>query len=192
MQFKSVCVFASSSPSVDTIYFAAAERLGILLAERNIELIYGGGKNGLMGALARAIKSSGGKVTGIIPEAIHRYGVAYPEADEMIITQSLRERKSIMEERSDAFIALPGGFGTLEELLEIITLKQLGFHQKPIVIMNVNRFYDSLDNLFEHLYRQRFAQHGFRELYNLSPTVEDIFIYLDQYRYTAFPSKLNG
>lgn len=192
MQFKSVCVFASSSPSVDTVYFSAAEKLGILLAEKNIELIYGGGKNGLMGALAKAVKSSGGKVTGVIPEAIHRYGVAYPEADNMIITQTLRERKSIMEERSNAFITLPGGFGTLEELLEIITLKQLGFHQKPVVILNVNHFYDPLENLFAHLYQQNFAQHVFRQLYYLALTVDDVFQYLDQYEFTAFPSKLNG
>lgn len=192
MQFKSACVFASSSPSVDTIYFAASEKLGTILAKRNIELIYGGGKNGLMGAIAKAVKSNGGKVTGVIPEAIFKHGVAFCDADDMIVTATLRERKSVMEERSDAFIALPGGFGTLEELLEIITLKQLGFHQKPIVILNVNSFYDSLEKLFAHLYQQNFAQPVFRQLYHLAQNVEDVFLYLDQYQFTAFPSKLNG
>ncbi len=192
MRCNSVCVFASSSQLIGEVYFDSAMHLGNALAERRIELIYGGGKNGLMGALAKALKSHGGKVTGVIPEAIHRYGVAYPEADEMIITQTLRDRKSVMEERADAFIALPGGFGTLEELLEIITLKQLGFHQKPVVILNINRFYEPLEDLFRHLYQQNFANSVFRNLYFLALTVDDAFSYLDSYQYKAFPSKLNG
>ncbi len=192
MHYKSICVFASSNPTVDDVFFSAARELGKYMAARKIELIYGGGKNGLMGALAESAKSAGGKVTGIIPEAIHRYGVAYPEADEMIITHNLRERKSRMEERSDAFIALPGGFGTLEELLEIITLKQLCYHQKPVLILNVNAFYDPLELLFHHIYRLKFAHSHFSELYHIAKNTSEAFEYLDNYRIKIFPSKLNG
>jgi hypothetical protein len=189
---KSICVFASSSPSIDQCYFETARQLGTILAERQIELIYGGGKNGLMGALAESVKSGGGKVTGIIPETIHRYGVAFPDADEMILTQTLRDRKALMEQRSDAFIALPGGFGTLEELLEIITLKQLGYHHKPIMILNSNHFYNPLQNLFDHLYHQGFAHASFSKLYYIAGNVVELFDYLDHYEIENFPSKLSS
>lgn len=137
---KVICVYASSSNLIDRKYFDIASQLGEAIARNGDTLLFGGGVRGLMGAAATAVHRHNGRVVGIIPEALNQKGVVYETCDELIVTKSLRERKAIMDERSDAFIALPGGFGTLEELLEIITLKQLKYHNKPIVILNFDGF----------------------------------------------------
>ncbi len=137
-----VCVFCSSSDVIEPTYFAAASELGTALASRRDTLIYGGTNVGLMGAVARAVHQHGGRVVGVIPSFIAGRGLAYSPADELIVTRDMRERKARMEERADVFVALPGGFGTLEEMLEIVTLKQLQQHTKAVIFLNVDGFYD--------------------------------------------------
>ncbi len=167
---RSVCVFLSSSDAVDASYFKVAEETGRLIAERQWTLVYGGSNIGLMGELARAAHKNGGDVVGIIPNMLHKKVPVLDVKHELVVTKDLRQRKTEMELRSDAFIALPGGFGTLEELLEIITLKQLKHHNKPIVILNSNGFYDPLIHFFDHMFDQKFIQHKHRELYFVAKT----------------------
>ncbi len=161
-----VTVYCSSSNYVNERYLALAEEMGRLLAAGGHTLVYGGGNVGLMGALARAMQAGGGRVEGIIPEALKsREGVAYDLADEMIVTETMAERKTIMYRRADAFLVLPGGFGTLEEFLEVLTLRHLGYHERPIVLVNPSGFFDGLLAFFDHLRQEHFApgfaQHQF-------------------------------
>jgi len=136
-----ICVYCASSDKVDQIYLQEAKNLGKLLAKGGHSLVYGGGSIGLMGSLAKSIKAYGGYCLGVIPKALKKLELAYNSADKMIITEDLRERKGIMEKNADAFIALAGGYGTLEELLEVITLKKLKFLDKPIIIVNTDGYY---------------------------------------------------
>ena len=163
---KTICVYCSSSEAVPSDYFKAAEELGRSIAKRGYTLVFGGGEIGLMGALARAATAYKGRVVGVIPERLA--SLAYERADEMIVTKDLRERKAVMEERADAFVALPGGFGTLEELLEALTLKQLSYHNKPIVLVNTAGFYDPLADIFERIYAAGFTKAVYRELYHIA------------------------
>lgn len=180
MKCNSVCVFSSSSDEVGPGYLEAAEGLGREIARRNLTLVYGGSNLGLMGALARAAFKGGGKIVGIIPETLHRQVPRLDAEHELVVTSDLRHRKTLMEARSDAFIALPGGFGTLEELLEIIALKQLGFHSKPIAILNVRGFYTPLIDFFDQLFREKFVKSKHRELYRVCTDVGDVFSYLEK------------
>ena len=180
--FKSICVFSSSSDAVAPEYFEAAREIGAWLARKQMTLVYGGGKIGLMGAVASAVHRHGGHVVGVIPRYLRKQEVAYEAADELIISKDLRERKAIMEQRADAFVALPGGFGTLEEILEILTLKQLGQHAKPILFLNTSDFFRPLLGLFEQLYQERFTRSEHRELYHMAATPGDVFAYLEVYR----------
>jgi hypothetical protein len=166
-----VCVFCASSDTAPERYSEAARILGREMAARGMNLVYGGGNNGLMGVLAEELHRSGGRITGVIPLALKDLGYAYEKADEIIVTDGLRERKAIMEERADGFIGLPGGFGTLEEMLEIITLKQLGMHAKPIVFLNVGGFFERLLDQFERGYRERFVPEDCRTLYTVTGDV---------------------
>ena len=177
-----ICVYSSSSDAVAPVYFAVARELGAAIARANYALVFGGAKVGLMGALARSVHENGGTVIGVIPAAIHERGLAYDLADELIVARDLRERKAVMDERANAFIALPGGFGTLEEMLEILTLKQLQVHAKPIVFINTSGFYDRLVDLFEHMYREQFAKSDYRQLYHIAADVESAFIHIGYYQ----------
>jgi hypothetical protein len=180
--FKNICVFSSSSDAIAPEYFEAAREMGAWIARKHMTLVYGGGKIGLMGAVASAVHQHGGIVVGVIPRYLRKEEVAYEAADELIISNNLRERKAIMEERADAFAALPGGFGTLEEMLEILTLKQLGQHAKPVVFLNTLDFFRPLLGLFEQLYQERFTRPEHRELYHVAPAPGDVFAYLESYR----------
>lgn len=186
---KVICVYSSSSSSIEPVYFAAAEALGSEIAHRKDIMLFGGGVTGLMGACARAVHKSGGKVIGIIPEALKLKGIVYESCDELVVTLGMRERKAVMDNRSDAFIALPGGYGTMEELLEIITLKQLRYHNKPIVILNINGFYDKLIEQFELCIEQRFAKEECRELYFVTGNIDLALEYIDGYRPHEYSDK---
>ena len=170
MGIETVCVYASSSDVVDGAYREAAAELGAEAARRGLTLVYGGAHVGLMRHAAEAAQAAGGRVIGVIPRAIEARGIAHAGADELIITRDMRERKAEMERRADAFIALPGGFGTLEELAEILVLRQLRYHSKPVVLLNTNGFYDPLLALFEHFYQSRMARPEHRELYAVART----------------------
>src|SRR5574342_1015899 len=170
---KTICVYCSSSEALEPSYYEAAKEFGALIARHNYTLIYGGGRIGLMGALARAVYQHGGRVVGVIPQSLKEKELAYDACDELIVTKDLRERKAIMEARADAFVALPGGFGTLEEFFEILTLKQLQLHVKPIILLNTNAFYDHVTRLCEHIYRERFAKPDSRQLYHIAPNADN-------------------
>jgi hypothetical protein len=161
---RACCVFCGSSPGARPEYLAAARALGTELARRKIRLVYGGAAVGLMGALAEAVLAAGGEVTGVIPEALVEMEVAHRELADLRIVSSMHERKSLMADLSDAFIALPGGLGTLEELLEILTWAQLGSHRKPCGVLDVCGYFVPLFALFEHAVVERFLQPGHRDL----------------------------
>jgi cytokinin riboside 5'-monophosphate phosphoribohydrolase len=184
-----ICVFCSSSNAVDDIYFGMAQNLGFLMASENWNLIYGGANVGLMDCLAQEVKKNGGKITGIIPEKIHAKGLSSGVCDELVICKTMGERKMLMHERSDAFVVLPGGFGTLEEMLEVITLKQLDYHRKPIVVINTNHFYDDLMNLFEKLYSEQFAKDNYRNLFAIVDSPLEAINYIKNYTHSDLGAK---
>ena len=144
-----VCIFGASSSNIPECYIEFAEKLGHRLASDGHGMVFGAGRTGLMGAAARGAYSAGGKIIGVIPEKLNIPGIYFEHCTERIQTATMHERKQLMESRSDAFVALSGGFGTLEELLEVLTLKQLGYHNLPVIIVNINGFYDPLIAQFE-------------------------------------------
>jgi uncharacterized protein (TIGR00730 family) len=171
---RKVCVYCGSSPGTDPAFIAAAVRLGQLLAENQIGLVYGGGTRGLMGALARSVHDNGGEITGVIPEFLQTKERPFADPNDVVVTRDMHERKRIMFERADAFVALPGGIGTLEELVEQLTWAQLGRHKKPIVIVNINGFWDSLTEVFTHMNRMGFIHSGVLLGYMVVQSIDDV------------------
>ena len=183
---KNVCVYASSSSLVDDVYVEAATELGRAMAQRGWGLVFGAGADGLMGAAARGAAEAGGVTIGVVPEKMDVDGVVYGSCTELFVTRTLRERKALMEDKADAFIALPGGFGTFEELLEIIALRQLGYHRKPVAILNVNGYYDGLIAQFDKAVEQRFSGPGALSVFGVFGTVEETLNYIDTYVPTEY------
>lgn len=179
---SSVTVFCGSSDVVDTKYFAAARELGEKIAKRGWRLVYGGGGVGLMGALARTVLDAGGHVTGVIPRALLDFGVEERGVTEIIVTDGLRDRKAVMDERGDAFVGLPGGLGTLEEILEVMTLKQLGYHRKPIAVLDLDGFYAPLWTQIQRGIDQGFIKPQFLDLWYPAPDVDALLRYLEGYQ----------
>jgi len=176
MDHPHITVFCASSNHVDSRFTIVAERMGYQLANRNITLVYGGGDVGLMGIMARAVHANGGRVVGVIPYALRSIeGVAYEVADELIMTDTMRERKAKMYERADAFVALPGGIGTLEEFMEVITLKKLGYHDLPIALVNTDGFYDRLLELFSEMIDSQFLSETEHALFEVVSEPDAIF-----------------
>jgi uncharacterized protein (TIGR00730 family) len=151
---RSIAVYCASSPGHNPIYRQAARALGRIMAERSLELVYGGGSVGLMGEIADAVMENGGKVTGVIPDFLYQREVGHNGLTELFIVDSMHTRKRMMFERCDAIITLPGGFGTLEELFEMLTWAQLNLHRKPIGLLNVEGFYDHLIALVNHMHTE--------------------------------------
>ncbi|PSQ96380.1 MAG: TIGR00730 family Rossman fold protein [Bacteroidetes bacterium SW_9_63_38] len=175
-----ICVYCSSSDAIADVYPPVADALGRKIAQRGHTLVYGGGAVGLMGVLAHAAHEEGGAVTGVIPSKLqNREGIAY-NADELIVTDTMRERKGIMFRQSDAFIVLPGGYGTLEEFMEVLTLKQLGYHDHPIVILNVDGFYDTLLSFFEELREGQFAREAITDLVHVVAAPDEALDRIEQ------------
>ena len=171
---QKVCIFCGSSPKVDNIYLEGARELGKHLALANIAVNYGCGAFGLMGALADSMLEHKGKITGIIPAFMVDFGWSNPKISETIITHDMRERKKLMITDVDAIIALPGGIGTLEELMEVITLKQLGQFLKPIIMLNTNNFYDHLTAFLEEMIRQDFMNDYHRDIWAVVNTPSEV------------------
>ena len=184
-----ICVFCSSSNAIPEIYFDEANELGKQIGDFGHEIIYGGATVGLMHTVAEAARKAGARSVGIIPESIHQKRLSSPLDHEQIITPNMRERKYLMRKRSDAFIALPGGFGTLEEILEVITLKQLAYHNKPIVFVNTDGFYDSLFAQFERAYRDSFSKVDYKSTYFIAANSEEAFTYIHNYQPTELATK---
>ena len=179
---KKICVFSSSSNKIDEVYFSAAKELGELIAKNNYDLVYGAGSVGTMFAVASSAQNNGSKIYGVIPKRLTGIGVDWKDCNEYIVTDCMASRKKKMRELSDAFIACPGGFGTLEEILEVITLKQLGYHSKPIVFLDTNNFYSNLLKQFNILYEQNFAKHENKDLYYISKTPKETIDYINNYK----------
>jgi len=173
-----ICVFCSSSNSIDEKYFREARRLGELIGKNNYNIIYGGANVGLMHECSETARKNGAYTTGIIPKLIHERKLSSENDDELVITPNMRERKYLMRKKSDAFVALPGGFGTLEEILEVIALKQLNYHSKPVIIVNSYGFYDSLLQQFEKSYSENFSKEEYRHLYFIAENSDDAISYL--------------
>ncbi|MGM0877285.1 MAG: TIGR00730 family Rossman fold protein [Bacillota bacterium] len=161
---KRVSVFCGSSPGASEIYTDEAERLGTQLANNGITLVYGGAKVGIMGTVASAALQAGGEVIGVIPKMLMKREIAHTQLTELIIVNTMHERKAKMEELSDGFIALPGGPGTMEEFFEVYTWAQLGEHQKPIGMLNSNNYYDKLLAFFEHMIAEQFLKPEYQSM----------------------------
>src|SRR5215470_8972382 len=171
---ESICVYCASGPGNNPAFMDAARSFGRILAEKRVRLVYGGGSVGLMGALAESALDHGGHVTGIIPDFLTEREHMLMRAQERIVTRDLHERKRIMFERADAFVALPGGVGTLEELVEQLTWAQLGRHKKPILIANIERFWEPLCALLAHMERLQFIRDGLTVNLLMAERVEEI------------------
>jgi hypothetical protein len=176
---KKLCVYCSSSDRLDPKYTEAATAIGPEMVRRGWDLVYGGGNVGLMGTLARAVNTAGGRVIGVIPEFMKAKELAYAEAHEMHTVVTMRERKLMMESKADAFLALPGGWGTLEEIMEILTLRQLDVLRKPCVFFNQDGFYDELFRFFDRMIAERFNKPSNLKLFSAAKTMEDIFDQLE-------------
>jgi uncharacterized protein (TIGR00730 family) len=176
----SVCVYCGSSSRVPDAYKTAAHGLGAGLAERGIRLVYGGGRVGLMGIVADAAIGAGGDVVGIIPEHIQVMEVEHTGLSELLVVDSMHTRKRMMVERSDAFVVLPGGMGTLDETFEVLTWKQLGLHDKPIVIVDVDGYWQPLIGLIEHMIGAGFCRAANRSLFTVVNSVGDVLTALER------------
>lgn len=172
---KSLCVYCASSDRIDPKYTAVAEQVGREVARQGWALVYGGGRTGSMGAVARGAKAGGGKVVGVIPEFMKVRELEFTEADELVSVLTMRERKMMMETRADAFLALPGGWGTLEEILEILTLAHLEVLHKPVVLLNQDGYWDDLLRLFERIVAERFMHATIRGKYAVARDVAEVF-----------------
>jgi uncharacterized protein (TIGR00730 family) len=171
-RIHAVTVYCSSSSDIARAYFDAGAELGAALARNGWALVYGGNRIGLMGALADATRAAGGKVIGITPQLLVDHGIADDQCDELVVTPGMRERKALLEQRGDAFIALPGGLGTFEEIFEIIVGRVLGVHDKAVVLLNVENYYDPLLAAIEHGISEHFIRPRARKAYFVAASVE--------------------
>ncbi len=171
---KSICVFCGSSKGFSPKYEQAARQLGLTFAQNNIQLVYGAGNVGLMGVIADAVLGEGGKVVGVIPKFLKDWEVCHTGLTELIVTQTMHERKWILEERSEGVIVLPGGYGTLDEFFEILTWKQLRLHNKPIGILNVDGYYDPLLEHVKKMAKEGFLQESNMLLFRVSNNIEEL------------------
>lgn len=175
---QSVCVYCASSQAVGDNYKKVARELGQLIGDSGFELVYGGASIGLMGEVARGVHERGGRVVGVLPRFFLNKDITYEAADELIVTQDMRERKSIMDGRADAFIALPGGVGTLEEAMEILSQIQLKQTAKPLVFINTEKFYSRLESFFHHLVELDFAKQETLDLFGMEDCPEGALQYI--------------
>lgn len=179
---RNVCVFASSSNLLDVTFYRAASELGSLLGQNGMNIVYGGSRLGAMYACASSVKSAGGNIIGVMPQRLYDMSVGNPQdCDEFYITSGMRERKAKMDELSDAVIALPGGFGTLEEIAEMIVQKQLGYNNKPIIFLNTKDFYTNLIKFFDDIINSKFAKQDTGSLYYIASSPIDAINYLNSY-----------
>lgn len=176
--FRRICVFCGSSSGNDPVFVEAARDLGRSLAERGLELVYGGGRVGLMGQLADAALAAGGRVHGVIPQRLCDLEVAHQGLSELFVVDTMHARKAMMARLSDAFIALPGGFGTLEELFEVVTWAQIGYHQKPVGILDVAGYYAPLLQFIDHAQATGFVRDVYRPILQHADNLDDLLAQL--------------
>lgn len=186
---KAVCVFCASSRTVDKVYVDAATELGRLMGRDGIELVYGGASIGLMGAVARGVHQEGGRVIGVLPEFFKVKDIEYLEADELIVVDTMRERKAIMDQRSDGFIVLPGGIGTLEEAMEILSMIQLRLTQKPLVFLNTKNFYNGLIDHIKKMVDLKFAKEETQKMFATVNSPQEALDYVKTFSPPALHQK---
>ncbi len=176
-----LCVYGAASTTIDREYVEKTEVLGSAMVSRGHSLVFGGGGNGLMGAVARGVRAKGGTILGVIPEFFREEGVEAlcDFCDELVFTETMRERKQIMEDNADGFIVVPGGIGTFEEFYEILTLKQLCRHQKPIAVYNINGYYDEMILFIRKAIEQQFIRENCMDLFYVTEDLDDLFRYLE-------------
>ena len=176
-----ICVYGAASPTIDKMYIEKVEQMGKIMAERGHLLVFGGGGNGLMGAAARGVKSVGGYIFGVIPKFFDEEKVEAicDFCNELILPDTMRERKQIMEDNADAFIVVPGGIGTFEEFFEILTLKQLCRHNKPIAIYNIAGYYDDINAAIQKAIQKNFIKENCNELYKVTEDLDELFKYIE-------------
>jgi len=196
MKIRSLCVYCGSSPGSSPLYLQAAETLGREIAGRGMRLVYGGASVGLMGAVAKAVLAEGGKVTGVIPQALYDQEVAFDMLDDLVVVDSMHTRKAKMAELADGFIALPGGYGTFDEFFEILTWAQLGLHAKPCGLLNINQYYDHLLAFLDHSVKEMFVHQPHRDMIHASDDAGNLIAQMETYdkppvRKTAWIHKLN-
>ena len=179
MDLKSICVYCGSSPNTDAAVEKEIRAFGREIAARGVRLVYGGASRGLMGALADEVNAAGGKVTGVIPKALEGRESAHRGLTELKVVGSMHEREQLMFDLSDAFVAFPGGFGTMEELIEMITWKQMGIHGKPIVIANIDGYFNPLLQQFELAVQRKYARNEDRILFAVADTTKAILTLLE-------------
>ncbi len=177
-----MCVYCGSAPGNSDVYTYVAAELGKMLAESNIELVYGGASIGVMGAIANAVMEHGGKVTGIIPHGLFKREVAHKGITSLLVVDSMHERKALMAQMADALVTLPGGYGTLEELFEMVTWNQIGIHSKPIFLLNTLGFYDPLLQFIDHTVKQGFIREGQRDIITVAENPTELMHMLQKQR----------
>ena len=179
-----ICVFGAASFEIDDSYILAVEKLGVKLGERGHSLVFGAGGNGLMGAAARGVKKGSGKITRIIPDFFRDENIEkiYDECTNLIYTKTMAERKTKMEDLSDAFLVVPGGIGTFEEFFQVLTLKQLARHEKPIAIYDINGYYKKLEEFLKISVEERFIRDNCKDLYLYSDNLDEVFSYIENDR----------
>ena len=176
-----ICVYGASSNEIDKSYINATEELGRKMVGRGHTLVFGGGAMGLMGAVARGVREKNGYIVGVAPSFFNVDGILFDRCNEMIRTETMRQRKQIMEDKADAFIMTPGGIGTFEEFFEILTLKQLGRHKKAIAILNINGYYDSMEKMIKNAIEGKFMKETCSSLYGTFDDVDEMLDYIENY-----------
>lgn len=177
-----ICVYGASSTALDKSYIEPTEELGRKMAKRGHGLVFGAGANGLMGAVARGAFENNGYIVGVVPTFFNVDGILFENCNELIRTETMRQRKQIMEDRADAFIMTPGGVGTFEEFFEILTLKQLARHKKAIAVFNINGYYDCMEEMMNNAIRQNFIREKCKELYKFFDDADEMLDYLENYK----------
>lgn len=177
-----ICVYGGASNTVCDSFIEKTEELGRQMAKRGHNMVYGAGANGMMGAAARGCKECGGHIIGVAPKFFEADGILFPECDELLRPDTMRERKQIMEDYADAFIITPGGIGTFEEFFEILTLKQLSQHNKPMVVFNIDGYYDSMQDFMKNALEHNFLKEACFNLYAVCTEIDEVFEYLDNYK----------
>lgn len=191
MKFSSIAVFCASSPGFDAVWTQEAGKVGNFFADQNITLVYGGGRVGLMGAVADGVLSEGGNVVGVIPHFLNSKEIGHSGISQLIEVDTMHERKTKMNELSEAIIALPGGFGTMEELFEMITWGQLGLHQKPVGLLNTNGFYDHLIAFVQNMVDVGLLNVQNRDMLLVADNIQELIQKMENYEAPAVPKWLN-
>jgi uncharacterized protein (TIGR00730 family) len=186
---RNITVYCSSSSAVNRTYFDAAEELGRAIAANNWKLVYGGNSVGLMAALSDSVRANGGKVIGVTPKLFIDKGIHDTQCEELLVTECMRTRKAAMEARGDAYIALPGGLGTFEEIFEIIVGKQLGYHNKPIVLLNINNYYSPMLEQLSQGIEQKFIKESIRDLFFVGDHVKSAVEHIQNFVARPVPDK---